>query len=423
MRAVLVGLTLLVLGGIARAEPTEAQRNYEIRVVAHFQRTQAAVERLEAAKTASEDARWAEVLAFVLVDGASTRSDRPEALELAPARKQALDAWAQAAADTEAVYEQLRGLGAKATDDGPSLRTRARGLCVGYRNACRSARAAFATPELEAAVEALVVDQGIEKAKLEAPFTKVNAHLVCRLAGAHVRRLLAIQDPSAVQVLTTAKPDAVLVVEGAFDHASRVLDALRVSYRRRDEDRTHTETFRSPRVVVWTSGEGVRGANRKRVMRQLRSFVERGGYLLTTDWSVVHVLEEIVPGALKSRGPQGPIPEMVLVPRAVATAKDHPLLRGVFLPGVKPKWWLENAAFDVTIGPRPVKGRVVLVEIEALATKFKRGPVAAVTFPRGKGRVLHVLPQAYQQMGNLAGVMAHQRLLLNFVVEGLRDPD
>lgn len=79
-----------------------------------------------------------------------------------------------------------------------------------------------------------------------------------------------------------------------------------------------------------------------------------------------------------------------------------------------PRWWLEQASFDVDVLRRDAVE--VLAEAPALARQPKaRGTAIALTFAVGRGRVLHVVGHYYQQKGNVSGAMGAQRLPLNFV--------
>ncbi len=65
-------------------------------------------------------------------------------------------------------------------------------------------------------------------------------------------------------------------------------------------------------------------------------------------------------------------------------------------------------------------GLLVLATAKGLTEVQGRSPIVSVTFPLGKGHVLHVLPQTFQDSGTLAGVIALQRLLVNFIAQALR---
>ena len=49
----------------------------------------------------------------------------------------------------------------------------------------------------------------------------------------------------------------------------------------------------------------------------------------------------------------------------------------------------------------------------------KDASAVAVTFPYGRGRVLHMLGHVFQQEGNLRGAVIVQRLVVNYVAAAL----
>ena len=81
-----------------------------------------------------------------------------------------------------------------------------------------------------------------------------------------------------------------------------------------------------------------------------RPLIRDGGYRFTTDWGVANVLPYAFPGYIRTNGNRAHLPEMVLQIEPTREARNHPLLEGVFVPGVKGKWWLEQASFDMSVG-------------------------------------------------------------------------
>lgn len=251
-------------------------------------------------------------------------------------------------------------------------------------------------------------------------FAKGRASEVASRA-ARLARAMAIEDlgPERGALLASIRKEDLLVVGGSFDHIERALDALKVPYTKvapwslTRGDRA-SAPFEGFRVVLWNCGEALGRSGTRLVASRLRDFVRRGGFLYATDWSVVTILEHAFPGQLKSRGNRAHLPEMVVPIVRAERARDHLLLRGVPGGQLAPRWWLEQASFDVA--PGPAFGGEILVEAPTLAKSFGRNGAAVVTFPHGSGQVLHCLGHCWQESGNLAGAVAAQRLVLNFVL-------
>jgi hypothetical protein len=256
------------------------------------------------------------------------------------------------------------------------------------------------------------------KAELKRAFTKGAAGSSNQLSADFVRAELGRgRKGDAAKLLQELTRDDVLVVDGSFDHIERVLDALEIQYVKKSPfslTQPRVETFKSYKVVFWNCTESLGPRKIQVVTKELRRFVQDGGYLFTTDWGVANVLAIAFPGYLKTRGNRAHLPEMTLPIRPAESALGHPLLEGVFLPGVEGKWWLENASFDVEAGRRDKV--TVLIESPMLKSTFNRSPVVAATFHYGRGRVLHTMGHYYQEAGNLAGTIAAHRLALNFVL-------
>ena len=211
--------------------------------------------------------------------------------------------------------------------------------------------------------------------------------------------------------------DDILVVDGSFDDIHRVLDALRIKYVRKTPWSLLTPKpadFSTYKCIFWDCGESLGRRRMPSIGKKLREFVRNGGYLFTTDWGVANVLNYAFPGYLKTNGNKAHLPEMVLTIEAARSAKDHPLLEGVFHPGVKGKWWLEQASFDMSVGRKDAV--TILIDCPMLRDSFNRSPAVAATFHYGRGRVLHTMGHYYQKAGNLAGTMSAHRLALNFVL-------
>lgn len=255
-------------------------------------------------------------------------------------------------------------------------------------------------------------------ADLTKPFRSHNSQAMAKAAGDIVRhQALADLGADNKTLLTGIRGKDVLVVDGAFDHIERALGTLGVPYTKTSPwNLGNQQPFKIDgyKIILWNCGESLGQRRGKRVWPHLRSFVEKGGFLYTTDWAVSTVLVHAFPGSLTSNGSRAHLPEMVVPITPLRGATSSLYLRGVLGSPTPAKWWLEQASFDMTAGPS-FRG-TALVESTILKKTFNRSATMAAVFRHGHGRVLHSMGHAYQEAGNLAGAIAAQRLLLNFIL-------
>ena len=256
--------------------------------------------------------------------------------------------------------------------------------------------------------------------ELMQPFAGGHATTANRRAADIVRDMVGRGRRGSGATLDDIRGDDLLVVTGSFDKIGRVLESLRLPYKRKNpyEVRDLTEAdFETFKVIFWNCGDPLPQDDMTAVAKRLETFVRHGGYLFTTDWAIQHVLMRAFPGYVTSTGRGMSLPETIVDIEPARGSSDHPLLDGVFLPDVRGRWWLEELAFDVGIGPRG-RGHVEpLISSKMLHDTLGVSPYVAVTFKYGRGRVLHAMGHYFQEAGNVAGAVASQRLALNFVLE------
>ncbi|MGE0192404.1 MAG: hypothetical protein AB7T63_10225 [Planctomycetota bacterium] len=252
------------------------------------------------------------------------------------------------------------------------------------------------------------------------PFAGGHAASANRRAADIVRDMVGRGRRGSGATLDDIRGDDLLVVTGSFDKVGRVLESLRLPFRKTNpyDIRELTDAdFAKFKVVFWNCGDPLPQEDMAAVAKRLETFVRQGGYLFTTDWAIQHVVMLAFPGYLATSGRHVALPETIVDIEPARGSADHPLLDGVFLPGIRGRWWLEELAFDVRIGPRG-RGHVEpLISSAMLHDTMGVSPYVAVVFKYGRGRVLHAMGHYFQEAGNVAGAVASQRLALNFVLE------
>ncbi len=259
------------------------------------------------------------------------------------------------------------------------------------------------------------------KVDLARAFGKADRDVVNRQVADMIRSELGVGSGGRGDPLGTLARHDILVVTGDWDRIGSVLEALRLPFETTTPVRFARDggDLHRCKIIFWNCGNALEPVLLAQAARRVRAFVKNGGYLFTSDWCVGNLLMFAFPGLLATQGQWNPMPEMVIGIRPAKGAIGDPLLDGVFHPGVEGRWWLENTSFDVQVNDtEKVK---VLIESPELASRLRRSSAVAVTFPYGKGRVLHIAGHYYQEEGNLAGTISAHRLAMNFVLERLAE--
>jgi hypothetical protein len=221
-----------------------------------------------------------------------------------------------------------------------------------------------------------------------------------KAAGRLVRDRMLLERPRDHEFLRRCPREAILLVDGVHDHTDRVLSALRLPFDRCPASDLSRRPLRGVRLlIIDCPGELERDA-----VPRVRRFVEDGGRLLTTDWSVLHVIEEAFPGTLRYTR----VPTRDDVVR-ISRVENDPLLWRVFPPGRPACWWLENRSYPVETERPPhlffrpsgePSGVRVLLESDEMGRRYG-SPLIAATFACGRGRVVHVVSHTYLQRNEL----------------------
>ncbi len=208
----------------------------------------------------------------------------------------------------------------------------------------------------------------------------------------------------------------VRVVKGDYDQAELVMEALGLRHGWIDgREMSHEGVGPEVRAIFFNCTG--RPAPRE-ALTNLARWVEDGGWLFTSDWAVDLVLDKGFPGYVK---PMHAGVRMVMTPDETITFTiapgKHLLLAGLPPEAETSRWWLEDSSIPFTIE----KPEAVEVLAQSADLERKHGSkFVAVTFPYGKGRVVHVLGHMFQKEGNLRGAYAMQRLLINFLYQAIR---
>lgn len=182
--------------------------------------------------------------------------------------------------------------------------------------------------------------------------------------------------PGLLEQLKAVQPGEIVVVEGQYDHIEKLLDTIKVPYAQigRDEIATHN----SGRVMFVNCAEY--NDVSKTLKEGISSFVNDGGRLITTDWSV-GLVQKVFPGKVK---------KTVKTSDDVIEIQCHTDIARRFIgmnyAQCSPQWWLEGSSDVYSIG----EGVVPIITSEEMKKKYGQ-PYVAIGFTEGKGEVVHFI--------------------------------
>ena len=202
----------------------------------------------------------------------------------------------------------------------------------------------------------------------------------------------------------------IVVVRGDFDKMENVLDLYKIKYTIVDRDVFLRRTF--PKAAVICANCARKPSNKlvaKRLADKVERFVRRGGWFLSSDWSLEPYLTRGWPEVVRVISPRRRQTDTII---DVEPATNSPLLRAVFAHKQRTRWWLEETStfFKVT------RKANVLVRSQSMFDKYGASTVV-FGFKSGSGRALHLMGHFWQEDGNLAGLVAMHSLIINFLRE------
>ncbi len=217
---------------------------------------------------------------------------------------------------------------------------------------------------------------------------------------------------------STMDPMLVLEIKGQWDDADHTLRSFGIRHTTIKKGRLDDQPLDGVKVlVVNCAGNVPRGTFQK-----IRDFVARGGFLISTDWTVHNLVENAFPGYIAWNG--GKTDSKVV--DATVTYPDPRLFAGAVQNS---GWKLDDGSQTIRV-LRPDVVRVLVRSRMLTGEDPDRLGILAVVFPFGRGQVLHLVGH-FDNNANLAftnllpdpapviGISLRQALACNFLVEGL----
>ncbi len=238
------------------------------------------------------------------------------------------------------------------------------------------------------------------------------------------KRKMEVLDKKDI-VQAVEKHGKILAINGRYEKPKKVIEHMYASLKKviREKEVMKEDLSQYDVVLIGCPGSDLPHA----AHHKIKDFVMNGGWLMTTDWALKSIIENIFPGFI--RWNRGKTADAVVACQIVLP--DHPFLDGVLSEIQQSKWqkqsvkntkknefrwWLETKSFPIqVVNYQDVR---VLINSYELQDKWGESPVL-VEFDYGKmgGRVIHMISHTHLQKGALRGKYASALILTNILDE------
>ena len=178
----------------------------------------------------------------------------------------------------------------------------------------------------------------------------------------------------------------VIVSEGVHDYIEQVFNGIGLKHNLINPQQFEKIDLDPDKIIFINCPGNVTSKG----LRNLVTFVEKGGFLFTTDWALRHVIEPGFPGYIKYNNR----PTNDEVVRVDILAEEDPFLQSLIGPNDDPQWWLEGSSYPIEILNQ--KEVDILIKSKEIEKKYGESAVF-VTFDYGKGKVYHMISHFYLQ--------------------------
>jgi len=210
------------------------------------------------------------------------------------------------------------------------------------------------------------------------------------VSGKAIREKMRKDAPLDEEYLNRVNRSDIVVVRGEYDRVQDVLNAMDLPHMTINPPEVDQVTL-NPFQVVFINCPGNLS---RRGITKVRNFVEEGGFLVTTDWALKHVIEPAFPGIMRYN--EHPTKDDVV--RIEILDGGHKFLEGLLSSDEDPQWWLEGSSYPIEIMN---KEKVeVLITSKEMKDKYGEAPIA-VKFEYGNGSVFHIVSHYYLQRTEL----------------------
>ncbi|MFW9972014.1 MAG: hypothetical protein ACFFDF_17625 [Candidatus Odinarchaeota archaeon] len=237
------------------------------------------------------------------------------------------------------------------------------------------------------------------------------------------RKMEALNKKDVVQAVE--KHGKILAINGRYEKPKKVIEHMYASLKNvvKEKEIIKQDLSQYDVVLIGCPGSDIPHA----AYPKIKDFVMNGGWLITTDWAIQSIIENIFPGFIRwnrARTADAVVACQIINP-------NHPFLDGVLSEIQQSKWqkqtakntkksefrwWLETRSFPIQIlNPQAVR---VLIGSWEIQNKWGESPVL-VEFDYGKkgGRIIHMISHTHLQKGEAKGKFASALILTNILDE------
>lgn len=216
--------------------------------------------------------------------------------------------------------------------------------------------------------------------------TKEKMTKAYRVAHEMLKDRLKDADQSMAEEFDELNESDILIVRGTYDFIEQVFNGIGLKYKIVSVEALDTMQL-DPEQIVFINCPGNVS---DKALRNLVSFVEKGGFLFTTDWALKHVVEKGFPGYIRYNG-RSTGDEVV---RVEILTSDDPFLKSLIGENDDPQWWLEGSSYPITVLDKDK----VEVMVHSKEIKERHGePAVFVSFDHGEGKIYHMISHFYLQ--------------------------
>ncbi|MFX1275014.1 MAG: hypothetical protein ACFFBP_19290 [Promethearchaeota archaeon] len=205
-----------------------------------------------------------------------------------------------------------------------------------------------------------------------------------------MRKRMEKERPEDLELLDKVKDSSIIIVAGEYDKIELVLDLIKVPYILIQPYQVAQIELKPEQILIINCP-----GNISEGLDKIKDFVKRGGFLFTTDWALLNILEKIFPEFIQYN--QHPTGDDCVAVQVVD--KDNKFLEGLFKAEEEPIWWLESSSYPIKIiDKEKIK---VLITSKEMEEKYGEAPIV-ITFKYGDdGTVLHMTSHYYLQRAEL----------------------
>jgi hypothetical protein len=207
-----------------------------------------------------------------------------------------------------------------------------------------------------------------------------------KIASKIIKNRLKKERPEDAELIQQIDNDDIIIVTGEYDKVQDILHLAGIPFKMVNPPDLDRIRLNAEQILIVNCP----GKFRDKGISNIQSFVKDGGYLFSTDWALLNLLEKAFPGYVKYN--QKPTYDDVVEIEIVD--KKNPFLDMIMSEDADPNWWLEGSSYPIQIlNKDKVK---VLLRSREMEKKYGEAPIA-IYFGYGKGKVFHITSHFYLQ--------------------------